>query len=155
MENERPLFKRKKDCDKYFSCCMSLVPSVCLSPDWALKKLNEALWSFLWGSKKDPVKRAVVRLPFELGGLQIVDLEKKSQDIKMTWIAKLFDENCPGKFKHTMIEILNQYKEANFGKNVFKLFLSSYYIRQLPQFYSKLLITWVIFRKTDGVNLIL
>ena len=114
-------------------------------PDWALKKLNEALWSFLWGSKKDPVKRAVVKLPFELGGLQIVDLEKKSQAIKMTWIAKLFDENCPGKFKHTMIEILNQYKEANFGKNVFKLFLSSYYIRQLPQFYSKLLITWANF----------
>ena len=68
-----------------------------------------------------------------------MDLEKKSQAIKMSWIAKLFDENCPGKFKHTMIEILNQYKEANFGKNVFKLFLSSYHIRQLPQFYSKLL----------------
>ena len=114
-------------------------------PDWALKKLNEALWTFLWGSKKDPVKRAVVKLPYEMGGLQIVDLEKKSKAIKMTWIAKLFDENCPGKFKHTMIEILNQYKDANFGKNVFKLFLSSYYIRQLPQFYSKLLITWANF----------
>ena len=25
MENERPLFKRKKNCDKYFSCCMSLL----------------------------------------------------------------------------------------------------------------------------------
>ena len=80
-----------------------------------------------------------------MGGLQIVDLEKKSQAIKMTWIAKLFDENCPGKFKQTMIEILNQYKQANFGKNVFKLFLSPYYIRQLPQFYSKLLITWANF----------
>ena len=111
--------------------------------DWALKRSNEALWSFLWRSIKDPVKRVVVKLPFELGGLQIVDLEKKSQAIKMTWIAKLFDKSCPGKFKHAMIEIFNQYKEANFGKNVLKLFLSSYYIRQLPQFYSKLLITWV------------
>ena len=74
-----------------------------------------------------------------------MDQEKKSQAIKMSWIAKLFDENCPGKFKHTMIEILNQYKEANFGKNVFKLFLGSNYIRQLPQFYSKLLITWANF----------
>ena len=114
-------------------------------PDRALKKLNEALWTFLWGSKKDPVKRAVVKLPFEIGGLQIVDLEKTSQAIKMTSIAKLLDENCPGKFKHTMIEILKQYKQANFGKNVFKLFLNPYYIRQLPQFYSKLLITWANF----------
>ena len=74
-----------------------------------------------------------------------MDLEKKSKAIKMTWIVKLFDENCPGKFKHTMIEILIQYKEANFGKNVFNLFLYQYYIRQLPQFYSKLLITWANF----------
>ena len=70
-----------------------------------------------------------------------MDLKKKSKAIKMTWIAKLSDKNCPGKFKHTMIRILNQYKEANFGKNVFKLFPSPYYIRQLPQFYSKILIT--------------
>ena len=111
-------------------------------PEWTLKKLNEALWTFLWGSKKDPVKRAVAKLPFEMGGLQIVDLEKKSQAIKMTWIAKPFDENCPGKFKHTMIDSLNQYKQANFGKSVFKLFLNPYYIRQLPNFYCKLLITW-------------
>ena len=121
-------------------------------PDCALKKLNEALWTFLWGSKKDPVKRAIVKLSFEMGGLQIVDLEKKSQAIKMTWIAKLFDEKCPGKFKHTMIEILNQYKQANLGKSVFKLFLNSYYIRQLPNFYCKLLITWANFIQDSGVN---
>ena len=80
------------------------------------------MWTFLYGSKKDPVKRAVIKLPFEMGGLQIVDLEKKQKAIKMTWIAKLFDENCPGKFKHTMIEILNQYKEANFGKTFLNFF---------------------------------
>ena len=44
-----------------------------------------------------------------------------------------------------MIEILNQYKQANFGKSVFKLFLNPYYVRQLLQFYSKLLITWANF----------
>ena len=70
---------------------------------------------------------------------------KRFHFIKMKWVAKLFDENCPGKFKHTMIEILNQYKQANFGKNILKLFLNPYYIRQLPQFFSKLLITWVNF----------
>ena len=37
---------------------------------------------------------------------------------------------------------MDQYKKANFGKNVSEFFLSPYYIRQLPQFYSKLLITW-------------
>ena len=89
-------------------------------PQWAIKKLKEALWTFLWGNKKDPVRRDIAVLPFDMGGLRIVDLEKKSQAIKMSWIAKLFDENCPGKFKYTMIEILNQYKQANFGKKCFQ-----------------------------------
>ena len=93
-------------------------------PDWATKKLNEALWTFLWGNKKDPVKRDIAMLPYDMGGLQIVDLEKKSQVIKMSWIAKLFDENCPGKFKYTMIDILNQYKQANLGKSAFNIFLN-------------------------------
>ena len=59
-----------------------------------------------------------------------MDLEKKAQAVKMSWIARLFDENCSGKFKFTMIEILNQYKQANLGKSVIKTFLSTYYIRQ-------------------------
>ena len=67
-------------------------------------------------------------LPFDKGGLQIVDLEKKAQADKMSWIARLFDENCSGKFKYTMIEVLNQYKQTNLGKSVFKTFLSTYYI---------------------------
>ena len=92
-------------------------------PDWALKKLNEALWSFLWGSKKDPVKRAVVKLPFELGGLQIVDLEKKSQAIKMTWIAKLFYENCPGKFKGVLSVLLVGYFDNVIKSIIFRLSL--------------------------------
>ena len=111
-------------------------------PDWALKKLNEALWTFLWGNKKDPVKRDIAMLPYDMGTLQVVHLEKKSQAIKMSWIAKLFDENCPGKFKYTMIDILNQYKQANLGKNVFKTFINLHAARQLPTYYSKLLTVW-------------
>ena len=56
-----------------------------------------------------------------------MDLEKKYQAIKMSWIVRLFDENCPGKFKYTVIEILNQYKQANLGKSVFKTFLSTHF----------------------------
>ena len=59
-----------------------------------------------------------------------MDLEKKAQAVKMSWIARLLDENCSGKFKFTMIEILNQYKQANLGKSVIKTFLSTYNIRQ-------------------------
>ena len=111
-------------------------------PDWALKTLNEALWTFLCGNKRDPVKRDIAMLPYEMGGLRIVDLEKKSQAIKMSWTAKLFYENCPGKFKYTMTEILNQYKQANLGQCVFKTYLNLHAARQLPTYFSKLLTAW-------------
>ena len=71
-----------------------------------------------------------------------MDLEKKSQAIKMSWIAKLFNKNCPGKFKYTIIEILNQYKQANFGKSIFKTYLNVRAARQLPTYYYKLLTAW-------------
>ena len=64
------------------TACLWYPAYVCHVLDWALKKLNEALWTFLWGSKKDPVKRAIVKLPFEMGGLQIVDLEKSLRLLK-------------------------------------------------------------------------
>ena len=93
----------------------------------------------------DPVKRDIAVLPFDMGGFQIVDLEKKSQAIKMSWVARLFDDSCPGNFKYTMIEILNQYKQANLGKSVFKIFLNLHAARQLPTYYSKLLTAWANF----------
>ena len=123
MENERPLFKRKNTVINILAAACLWYPAyVYHLPDWALKKVNEALWTFLWESKKDPVKQAVVKLSFKMGGPQIVDLGKTFKAIKMTWIVKLFDENCPGKFKHTMIEILIQYKEANFVARTFLTF---------------------------------
>ena len=81
-------------------------------------------------------------LSHNMGGLQIVDLEKKSQAIKMSWTAKLFNENCPGKSSYTMIEILNQYKQANLGKTVFKIFLSFRGAAQLLTYYYKMLTAW-------------
>ena len=114
-------------------------------PDWATKKFSDALWTFLWGNKKDPDKHDIAMLPFGMGGHQTVDLEKKPEAIKMSWIAKLFDENCPGKFKYIMIEILNRYKQANLGKSVFKIFLTLHAARQLSTYYSKLLTAWADF----------
>ena len=74
--------KGKKTIINILAACLWYSAYVYHLPDWALKKLNEALWTFLWGSKKDLVERAVVKLPFEMGGLQIVDLEKSLRLLK-------------------------------------------------------------------------
>ena len=82
MENERPLLKREKTVINILeAACLWYPVYVYHIPDWAIQKYNEVLWAFFWGSKKDPVKRDIAMLPFEKGGLQIVDLEKKAQAI--------------------------------------------------------------------------
>ena len=103
MENARPLFKGK-------NTVINILAEGCLwYPAYVYHKKKNLMtrYGLFSGEKKDPVKS------------DIVDLEKKSQAIKMSWIAKLFDKNCPGKFKYTMIEILNQYKQVYLGKSVF------------------------------------
>ena len=111
-------------------------------PQWALKRLEEALWTFFWNGPSNPVKREVVRLPIDMGGYDVVDLKKKSKALQLSWICKYFDDKIPGKFKHTMTEIINQYKHAKFGKGIFKIFLNGYYMSQLPEFYKYLLFAW-------------
>ena len=39
------------------------------------KRVNSVLFSFLWNSKKDKIKRKVVCMTYELGGLKMVDLD--------------------------------------------------------------------------------
>ena len=111
-------------------------------PQWALKRLKEALWTFFRNGPSNPVKREVVRLPIDKGGYEVVDLKKNSKALQLRWICKYFDDKVPGKFKHTMAEIINQYKHAKFGKGIFKIFLNGYYMSQLPDFYKYLLFAW-------------
>ena len=47
-------------------------------------------------------------------------LRKKSKAIQLSWISKYFDDRVPGKFKYTMTEIINQYKQAKLGKCVLR-----------------------------------
>ena len=111
-------------------------------PQWALRRLEEALWTFFWNGPNNPVKRELVRLPVEDGGYDVVDIKKKSKAIQLSWISKYFDDKEPGKFKYTMTEIINQYKQVKLGKGVFKVFLNGHYMSLLPDFYKYLLFAW-------------
>ena len=48
--------------------CVPLVPYLRISHTRLGNQLNDALWTFLWGNKMDPVKRDIAMLPFDMGG---------------------------------------------------------------------------------------
>ena len=59
-----------------------------------LKKIERLLFSFLWGSKRDPVKRALVCQDYTHGGLGMVDVQAFVSSLKLTWLKRLTKTNA-------------------------------------------------------------
>ena len=51
--------------------------SVVPLPVWAEKKINQVIFYFLWSEKNEQIKREVCFLPYELGGLNVVNVVLK------------------------------------------------------------------------------
>ena len=54
------------------------------------KRVNSVLFSFLWNSKKDKIKRKVVCMTYELGGLKMVYLDSLLKSFLLKWILHYF-----------------------------------------------------------------
>ena len=56
-------------------------------------ELNEILFSFLWKSKVDKVKRKTVTQEYQNGGLKMINLDNYIKGLKSTWIRRLLIDN--------------------------------------------------------------
>ena len=54
-----------------------------------LKQLERLFFSFLWGGKRDPIKRAKVVQKLSAGGLSMVDLEAFVRSLKLSWLKRM------------------------------------------------------------------
>ena len=62
-------------------------------PQTFIKSLNKIIYSFIWNSKKEKVKRNVCINRPNHGGLGMVHLESKIQSLKIAWISRLLEES--------------------------------------------------------------
>ena len=53
---------------------------------WAVKQLNEKLWHFFFNSKRPPIPRSQAKLPYQEGGLNVLDAS--SQKFRVYWEKK-------------------------------------------------------------------
>ena len=51
--------------------------SVVPLPAWAEKRINRIIFYSLWSGKNEQIKREVCHLPYELGGLKVVNVKLK------------------------------------------------------------------------------
>ena len=58
-----------------------------------IKKINEILFDFLWSGKNIKIKREICYLPKNLGGLNMIDLEKVIKVKRVNWIIRFLKES--------------------------------------------------------------
>ena len=61
-------------------------------PEHIIKKVNRQIFTFLWGSDREKVKRNTTTDNMESGGLKMLNLENQIYALKIKWIARILDE---------------------------------------------------------------
>ena len=67
-------------------------------PDWVHTRVSKAIWDFLWNGKTELVKRDTCRLPWQHGGLSVVNPLEKSRALKLQWVPPVGDSTCEKKW---------------------------------------------------------
>ena len=116
-----------------------------------VKQMKQLMYSFLWGSRKEKVKRNVCTNKVVKGGLNMVDLEARINSLRHSWLSKfLRNENVSWRilFSYWMnrvggIPLCLQY---NCNKRDMKIICSS---SKVSYFYFDLLCIWSELRYVD------
>ena len=109
-----------------------------------LNELQSLFFRFIWDRGKDKIKRSIMHLPVEEGGLNVPNLEIFSKTIKMIWIKKLLNNEDFSPWKHLILS-----KLIPFGGNLI-WFYDTNHLKKLHKnlnpFWSCVLEAWQIFK---------
>ena len=103
--------------------------------DWVLKRLNTSLWDFFYNGKQDLISRTQAKLPYKEGGLNVVDIDKKSASLRLSWFAKLFNDESKGKWATLFHHFLGKLNDMNSEGNTLKCFLTNPATGRHPDFF--------------------
>ena len=67
-------------------------------PEWAMKCIKKAVWSFFWSGRRELVSRRTVCLPKAKGGFGVLDVKLQPQAFAIQWVQRYF-ALTPGKWK--------------------------------------------------------
>ena len=98
----------KGNIDKSTCIPLGKARGILLGPNCSLiKKIDTLIFNFLWGSKRDKVKREVIKRKKDEGGLGLFDFSDYLTSMKMNIIKKILNP----KFKHSWKSIfVRQFK---------------------------------------------
>lgn len=69
-----------------FVYLLSVLPSPTTN---MLKEIQKCIFEFVWGKKPDKIKRDIMKLPKDQGGIGVPDIILKDLSLKVTWIKRI------------------------------------------------------------------
>ena len=67
---------------------------------WAEKRISRIIFDFLWSGKSEQIKREVCYLPYELGGLKVVNVALKCKALLAKSVVFITDSQYKAKWVH-------------------------------------------------------
>jgi len=72
-------------------------------PDWVHTRVSKAIWTFLWNGKTELVKGDTCRLPWQHGGLSVVNALEKLHALKLRWVTPVGALSCKKKWSFSRV----------------------------------------------------
>ena len=110
-----------------------------------LQEIHDCEWKFFWGGKKTRIDQNIITLPVREGGMAVADISRRLRSIRLSTIAKLFNNEIPGKWKILARYQLNKIRGYQAGENIFKTFIptSNLSVWGVSEYYRTLINDWV------------
>ena len=111
-----------------------------------LRELNDILYTFLWGSKVDKIKRNVITQPFDVGGLNMPNILNYIHGLKATWIKRLISTGDT-----SWKNIVGQYIDINKLLSTGQDFIDIVVKNVTNQFWKDVFISWIRLREKTKI----
>ena len=120
------------------------------APKNFITDIQKTFFRFIWDRGKDKIKRNIMYLPKDKGGLGVPNLEIFSRTIKIIWLKKLLDDNDTSPWKMLILSKLNQYG----GNYVWHCEIKqiTQLIHTLNPFWQSIFTSWETIHKKDIIS---
>ena len=96
---------------KTFALPQMIYPLSVLSnpPESVLSDINSSIFKFIWDNKPERIKINRLKLPFDMGGLNIPDIFDYNRSLKAGWVKRYLDTHMQGKWEQLLKDKLQKY----------------------------------------------
>ena len=101
-----------------------------------IKRIETIMYDFLWDSKPAKIKREILTMDYEKGGLKMIDLETFIKSLKICWIKRMIESEDNGILKNIYLSKLKPFGgkllfECNFSENDIHRFTQNIFLKDI------------------------